>query len=106
MSLRCDDMQLAMETTREDAQAMPVILQPHFNLVDVEGEYPSEYCLTPVLEGYEGLPYPTVKPSLLYFQRVFDTKTGDVFFRQKIPFPTASSGTEPAESAASKATSF
>ena len=67
MSLRNDNMEVAINTT----PTTPVILQPHFNLVDVEGEYPSEYCWVPFSS-------PNPSSSSYYYYYSSDTSIGSL----------------------------
>jgi len=76
-----------------DTSPLPALVQPHFNLTNVEGEYRLEDCNTPVAPVFEGMLYPMVKPSLIQFARAVDPETGGVIFRQLFPYPNARTST-------------
>jgi len=109
MSTRNDNMQFRVEAPASERDATPTLVQPHFNLVNVVGEYRVEDCNTPVDAVFEGILYPIVKPSLRHFRRVVDTHTNTVLFRQTFGYPSvaaaASGGVASAEVAAASSSS-
>jgi hypothetical protein len=95
VSMRNDNVQLRVEWPEKNDSSSagggggppPALIQPHFNLTDVPGEYRLEDCNAPVGTLYEGLLYPIVKPSLRCFLRTTCPETGVVMFRQLLPYP-------------------
>ena len=95
VSMRNDNVQLRVDWPEKNDSSSsssssgppPALIQPHFNLTDVPGEYQLEDCNAPVGTLYEGLLYPIVKPSLRCFRRTTCPETGVVMFRQLLPYP-------------------
>ena len=87
MAARVQNVQYRLENGL-DGDA-PVLVQQHYNLVNVPGEYRIEDCHTPLATVHEGLVYPVVKPNLLEIRRVVDPATGEVRFEQLLQYPSA-----------------
>jgi len=84
VSMRTQNVQCLL-----DAVESVVLVQSHFNLVDVEGEYCLADCNAPVAPVFEGIMYPIVKPALMQFERHIDAKSGEIYYRQLFPRPGA-----------------
>jgi hypothetical protein len=93
MSTRTQNVQFLIENSATAPNAMPALVQPHFNLTEVEGEYCLADCITPVTPVFEGILYPMVKSSLTQFIRIIDPETGGPMLRQLFPYPGAGSVT-------------
>jgi len=87
VSMRNDNVQLRLVSGVDSAGPPPALIQPHFNLTDVAGEYRLEDCNSPVGALYEGLLYPIVKASLRCFRRTTCADTGVVKFEQLLAYP-------------------
>ena len=99
MMTRTQNVQFATDVSASAPDVQPTIVQPHFNMTGVDGEYRLEDCNAPVSGAYEGILYPIVKPSLTQFVRDVDAETGLDFFRQLFPYPNtgaAQSALDPA----------
>lgn len=90
VATRTQNVQYRIDNHAGGQDEVPVLIQSHFNLVDVPGEYRLEDCNSPIAPVFEGILYPVVKPSLTHFVRAID-ETGGVIFRQLFHYPDAES---------------
>jgi len=105
VSTRNDNMQFRVDAPNSDSDPTPTLIQPHFNIVDVPGEYRVEDCNTPVDAVFEGILYPIVKPSLRHFRRVYDRYSNTVVFQQTFAYPKAPPAPQPAPTGAASSSS-
>ena len=87
-AVRTQNTQFLLNNSLEHPDTPPVLVQPHFNLTNVPGEYRLQDCNTPVSPVFEGILYPMVKPSLTAFVRAIDPATHGIVFRQLFPYPS------------------
>ncbi len=93
VSARLRNVQYDVPNSLSGTDTPPPLVQPHYNLVDVDGEYCLEDCNTSTTYAFQGVLYPIVKPSLTQFERVDDPETGSYRFRQTFPYPSNATST-------------